>query len=153
MILLPAHLAEPLVVEGVARILGWAGDDTPWQLGALFTSSENLAKRSEMVERFVRAYRSAAQLYARAFLRRDANGERQFDEEAERLAGLLQKYIPSSVPEILAGAPFIDGDVGISAAAISPQILWFQEHDLVELSVEASSLVDARFVLRQPADL
>ncbi len=152
MILLPAHLAEPLVVEGVAQILGWAGDETPWQLGALFTSSENLENRPQVVERFVRAYRSAAQLYAGAFLQRDANGERQFGEEALRLAGLLQEYIPSTVPEILAGAPFIERDVGISATAIAPQILWFQRRDLVDPRVEASLIVDDRFVVSGSVD-
>ena len=128
------------------------GHPCPWQLGALFTSSENLENRPEVVERFVRAYRSAAQLYAGAFLQRDASGERQFGEEAIRLAGLLQEYIPSTVPEILAGAPFIERDVGISAAAIEPQILWFQSRDLVDPRVQAELIVDDRFVVSGSVD-
>ena len=61
--LLPGHLARPLVDEGIAKLLGWAGDETPWQLGAVFTTPRALERRGPTVERFLRAYRRGAAVY------------------------------------------------------------------------------------------
>ncbi len=43
--LLPAHLAKALVGDGAAEILGWVHQETPWQVGALFTSTRALEGR------------------------------------------------------------------------------------------------------------
>ena len=36
--LLPASTARKLIDDGGAKLLGWVGDETPWQLGAVFAS-------------------------------------------------------------------------------------------------------------------
>jgi len=54
--LMPASLAIPLIERGKAHLLGWVGDETPWQLGALFTSPKEVAEHRARLERFVRAF-------------------------------------------------------------------------------------------------
>ena len=61
--LLPGHLARPLIEEGIAKLLGWAGDETPWQLGAVFTTPRTLERQGPTVDRFLRAYRRGAAVY------------------------------------------------------------------------------------------
>lgn len=142
-VLLPAHLAQPLEEEGVTHILGWVGDETPWPLGALFTSTRNLDSRRSVVEKFLRAYRDAAEVYAEAFLRTDEAGLRILGEEARSLAAVLQTYVPASISEILAGSPYIDRGVTIEASDIRPQLSWFQARNLVDRRLEASTLIEA----------
>src|SRR5690606_8495670 len=54
--ILPANNALKLEAEGSGKIIGWVHEHTPWQLGALFTSTKNVRERRPMVERFVKAY-------------------------------------------------------------------------------------------------
>ncbi len=139
-ILLPAHLALPLESDGVLRILGWVGEETPWQLGAVFASGETLQQRSAVVDKFLRAYRSGAALYADAFLQRNAAGERVFGERARALVVKLQRYIPSTEQQILDGAPFIDKDATISPDDVRGQVNWFREHRLVDDRLQVETL-------------
>ena len=43
--LLPASTARKLIDDGGAKLLGWVGDETPWQLGAVFASPKTLANK------------------------------------------------------------------------------------------------------------
>src|ERR1700716_4419487 len=43
--LLPASTARTLVDADGAKLLGWVGDETPWQLGAVFASPKTLANK------------------------------------------------------------------------------------------------------------
>ncbi len=40
--LLPVSTARKLIDDGSAKLLGWVGDETPWQLGAVFASPKTL---------------------------------------------------------------------------------------------------------------
>jgi NitT/TauT family transport system substrate-binding protein len=54
--LLPITVARPLIDAGDARLLGWVGDETPWQLGAVF-ASPRMAGDADAMQRFLDAYR------------------------------------------------------------------------------------------------
>src|ERR1700733_12833183 len=43
--LLPASTARKLMDDGGAKLLGWVGDETPWQLGAVFASPKTLTNK------------------------------------------------------------------------------------------------------------
>ena len=43
--LLPVSTARKLIDDGGAKLLGWVGDETPWQLGAVFASPKTLANK------------------------------------------------------------------------------------------------------------
>src|SRR6201981_2404136 len=44
--LLPVSTARTLMDDGGAKLLGWVGDETPWQLGAVFASPKTLANKA-----------------------------------------------------------------------------------------------------------
>ena len=44
--LLPISTARALVDSGGAKFLGWVGDETPWQLGAVFASPKTLNNKA-----------------------------------------------------------------------------------------------------------
>src|ERR1700746_2429181 len=59
---LPVSPARKLMDDGGAKLLGWVGDETPWQLGAVFASPKTLANR-EMVTRLLTALERADREY------------------------------------------------------------------------------------------
>src|ERR1700761_5613139 len=50
--LLPISAARKLLDDGGIKFLGWVGDETPWQVGAVFASPKTLQKK-ELVTEFV----------------------------------------------------------------------------------------------------
>src|SRR3954464_16007061 len=50
--LLPASTARKLIDDGGAKLLGWVGDETPWQLGAVFASIKTVADKA-LVTKFL----------------------------------------------------------------------------------------------------
>ena len=56
--LLPVSTARKLMDDGGAKLLGWVGDETPWQLGAVFASPETLANKA-LVDKIARARSTA----------------------------------------------------------------------------------------------
>src|SRR6201747_1343822 len=44
--LLPVSTARTLMDDGGAKLLGWVGDETPWQLGAVFASPKTLTNKA-----------------------------------------------------------------------------------------------------------
>src|ERR1700736_2521633 len=44
--LLPVSTARKLMDDGGAKLLGWVGDETPWQLGAVFASPKTLNNKT-----------------------------------------------------------------------------------------------------------
>jgi NitT/TauT family transport system substrate-binding protein len=141
--LLPGHLARPLVEEGIANLLGWAGDETPWQLGAVFATPRTLERRAATVEAFLRAYRRGAAVYDDALrpVRAGASPDAAAKEKARALAEELRRFVPASVEEILASAPMIDRDGRLEVADVREQVAWFQRHGMVDRTVKPDDLL------------
>ena len=146
MIPMVAHIAVAFDKRGLAKIVGWVHAETPWQLGALFTSTKNVETRRGVVERFVRAYQQAATDYYKAFNKLDANGKRVFGAEAKALAPIIQKYTKAKPANIYAGAPFIDPMGRLKLKPIHEQIAWYKSMGLVDKSVDPAKFIDTSFI-------
>lgn len=136
--LLPAHLARPLEQEGAVRRLGWAWEDTPWQLGAVFASARVVERRRAPIEAWLRAYREACRIYVEELL--DGRSASDGGNAARGVASALTRWVPAPVEEILASAPYIDPGAALDVASIREQIAWFQKHDLVDRRLVPDSL-------------
>ena len=53
----------PLLDRGDIKLIGWVGDEAPWQFGIVFTGTHAADTRRDTVERFLRAYRKGARDY------------------------------------------------------------------------------------------
>ena len=60
--LLPISTARALVDSGGAKFLGWVGDETPWQLGAVFAAPKTLGNTA-LVTRLLGALARADREY------------------------------------------------------------------------------------------
>ncbi|HEV7368620.1 ABC transporter substrate-binding protein [Arenibaculum sp.] len=145
-VLAPANVAYKLEGEGAGRIIGWVGDVTPWQLGALFTSTRTIEERRDLVERFVRAYRKGAADYHAAFLGRGADGKPVQGERYDEMLAVLAEYTQQPAAQIAQGLPYIDPEGRLDVGSIHDQIAWWQEQGQVDASVRADDILDLTFV-------
>jgi NitT/TauT family transport system substrate-binding protein len=147
-ILMVAPIARELERSGEAKIVGWVGDQTPWQLGALFTSPKNIAERRPVVVEFVRAWQRAATDYNAAFNQLDKDGKRIYGPAADALIPIIQNYVqPAPPPEtIKAGAPYIDPLGRLRVGNIYDQVAWYKANGLVDADVDAAKFIDLSFI-------
>jgi len=144
--LLPATVALPLVTAGEAHNLGWVGDETPWQLGAIFATERTIAGRRAALAGFIRAYRRAAHDFHDAFLVKGADGTPREGAEAPALLAIIAKYTGQSAAQIRNGIPYIDPDAKLLVNDIYHQVAWYQSQGLVDKSIDAKSVLDLSFI-------
>jgi NitT/TauT family transport system substrate-binding protein len=135
-------IAKKLEDEGSGKILGWVGDETPWQLGVLITSTEHAEKNREMVEKFVRAYQAGAEDFYNAFLAKP--GEK--GENYEEVLQILMDYLQRDRAAVEGPMPYIDPKGRLDVQSIYDQIEWWQEQGLVDKSVKAEDLLDLSYI-------
>jgi NitT/TauT family transport system substrate-binding protein len=140
--------ALPLVQRGDAKLLGWVGDETPWQLGGMFTPTRTANERRDVVERFLRAYRKGAREYYEAFVGKD--GRREDGPTASEVLGILAKYIEQPVERVKLGIPYIDPEARLDVDDILRQIQWFKSQNMVRLQGDGSDMIDRRYVVPRP---
>ena len=143
--LIPATVALPLVGEGGAHLLGWVGDETPWQLGAIFAAAATLRDRRPALEAFLRAYRHGARDFHDAFLVKGADGKPSPGADAEALLAIIAQATGQPAAQIRDGIPYVDPDAKLLVADIYRQVAWYQSQGLVEKSVDAKSILDLSF--------
>ncbi len=138
--ILPSTVAVPMADRGDAKIVGWAGDETPWQLGALFTSPRMIDSKKATVERFVRAYKKGVAAYDAAF-------QKKTDAAAtDKALDILAKYTEQQKGAIAAGLPYIEPEARFSARDIAKQVAYWQAQGQADKTVEAKDIVVTTFV-------
>ncbi len=138
--ILPSTVAVPMADRGDAKIVGWAGDETPWQLGALFTSPKMIDTRKTTVERFIRAYKKGVAAYDVAF-------QKKSDPAAtDKALDILAKYTEQQKGAIAAGLPYIEPEARFSARDIAKQVAYWQAQGQADKTVEAKDIVVTTFV-------
>ena len=145
-LILPSSVALPMIQSGEGKLLGWVGDVTPWQLGALFTSGRAVAERRPVVARFVRAYTRGTRTYHEAFNRRDPAGKPVRGPDQDGLMAILEKYTQQPAARLETGLPWVDPDGRLDVGDIHDQIAWWQAQKMVDPAVEAASIIDLGFV-------
>ena len=145
-IVAPVTVARQVVADGAGTIIGWAGDETPWQLGALFTSPKMVSQRREMVAKFVRAYQTATAEYHAAFNTRDAAGKPVKGPNYDELLAIVAEATKQK-PEIVAeGLPYIDPQGRLMVDDIYNQVKFWQSEGQVGKALEPASILDLTFV-------
>lgn len=137
-----ASMARPLAASGEAHIIGWVGDDVPYQITALFAAEAMVAKRAEALRVFARGYQKGVADYRAAFLR--AGGDDKAAIEA------ITKYVftgdPQAAEKIRGGIGWYDEGAALDVADVKAQLAWFQAQDMVKGPIDADAIIDTRFL-------
>jgi NitT/TauT family transport system substrate-binding protein len=143
---IPVTLARQLEAEAGGRILGWVGDETPWQLGALFTSPKAIEQRRPVVERFVRAWAQGCAEYHAAFNARDAAGREIKGPGHDALLDVLAQAVEQPASRVAVGLPFVDPQARLDVGDLHSQVAFWRDEKQLRGEVDAAAIVDTSFV-------
>jgi NitT/TauT family transport system substrate-binding protein len=145
---IPMTFVAKEVERGSIKVIGWVGDETPWQVGAVFTSSKIADERRDLVEHFLRAYRKGARDYHGAFTA--PNGTRQDQATAPEILAILAKYLGQPLEQVSLSIPYIDAQAALDRKDILNQVAWYKSQNMLKDNVDASRIIDLRYAILLP---
>jgi len=146
---LPATPALPLLDRGAIKRLGWASDLVPGWMGAVaFTSTKHADYDSDLVKRFMVAFRHGSQDYHDAFAGRD--NTRQDNAQTPAMLELLSKFTNIPAPLIDRAVPYIDGQGRVVMSDLAHQIQWYRAQRLMKAELDPKAIVDTRYAVLMP---
>lgn len=143
--LLPVSTARKLIDDGGAKLLGWVGDETPWQLGAVFASPKTLANKP-LVTKLLAALARADREYHDVILASIKEGKAQVDEKTKPLLEIIAKYTNLSVEQVVGNCAYIDADGKLDVKNVANQIGWLQEQGFVDKGFNVDAIIAKEFV-------
>jgi NitT/TauT family transport system substrate-binding protein len=140
--------ALPAIDRGDVWLLGWVGDQVPWQIGAIFTSTKTDTTRHDLVERFLRAFRKGAQEYHDAFT---GSGETRRDgPNAAEVMAVMAKYTGQPIERLKKAIAYIDPQGRLDLMDMQRQIDWFRSQGLLKGSPKIEDMIDKSVVVGLP---
>ena len=143
--LLPATIVTPGAARGAFKILGWIGDETPWQSSAVFTATHTADTQPGLVQGFLRALRKGQTEYHDAFTAPD--GTRHDGPGAAEAVAIIAKYTGQSEAQIRLGIAYVDSDARLDLRDVAHQIAWFQSQNMLKRGIALEAIVDRRYLI------
>ncbi len=145
--MLPGTLKGEMERNGVVP-LGWVGDETPWQIGAVFMTTKNADDRRDVNQRFLRALMKGARDYHDAFT--NAKEEREDGPGAAATLAVMSKYIGASPESLATQMLFVDPLLRIDMKDVARQIEWYKAQGMMKGDITADQLIDKRYAVALP---
>jgi NitT/TauT family transport system substrate-binding protein len=143
--LLPVSTARKLIDDGGAKLLGWVGDETPWQLGAVFASTRTLTNKP-LVSKLLGALARADREYHDVILASIKGGKAAIDDKTKPLLGIIAKYTNLPVEQVVGNCAWIDPDGKLDVSNVGNQIEWLQQQGFVDKGFDADAIIVRDFV-------
>jgi len=143
--LLPATTARPLIDADGAKLLGWVGDETPWQLGAVFTTPKMLGNK-ELVTKFLAALARADREYHDVLLKAMKDGRVPMTTETVPLLQIVSKYTNLPPDRVAVDCAYIDPEGKLDIKNVGDQISWMQAQGFVDKGFTVNDIIAKDFV-------
>ncbi|WP_439372706.1 ABC transporter substrate-binding protein [Bradyrhizobium sp. PMVTL-01] len=143
--LLPISTARKLMDEGGAKFLGWVGDETPWQLGAVFASPKTLTNKV-LVTKFLGVLAKADREYHDVILASMKDGIAPINEQTKPLLEIIAKYTNLPVEQVVGNCAYIDPDGKLDVKNVDNQIKWLQEQGFADKGFDADAIIASDYV-------
>jgi NitT/TauT family transport system substrate-binding protein len=143
--LLPASTARKLIDDGGAKLLGWVGDETPWQLGAVFAAPKTLADKA-LATKLLGALTRADREYHDVILAAITDGKADINDNTRPLLEIIAKYTNLPVEQVVGNCAYIDPDGKLDVKNVGNQISWLQEQGFVDKGFNADTIIAKDFV-------
>src|SRR5882672_8773786 len=143
--LLPVSTARTLMDADGAKLLGWVGDETPWQLGAVFASPKTLANKA-LVTKLLAALARADREYHDVILAAVTDGKAPINEATKPLLEIIAKYTSLPVEQVVGNCAYIDPDGKLDVKNVDNQITWLQEQGFVDKGFDADAIIAKDYV-------
>jgi NitT/TauT family transport system substrate-binding protein len=143
--LLPISTARKLMDEGGAKFLGWVGDETPWQLGAVFASPKTLTNKI-LVTKLLAVLAKADREYHDVILAAMKDGVAPINEQTKPLLEIIAKYTNLPVEQVVGNCAYIDPDGKLDGKNVDNQIKWLQEQGFVDKGFDTDAIIAKDYV-------
>jgi NitT/TauT family transport system substrate-binding protein len=131
--------------DGGAKLLGWVGDETPWQLGAVFASPKTLGNKP-LVTKLLAALDRADREYHDVILASVRDGSTAINEQTKPLLEIIAKYTNLPVEQVVGNCAYIDPDGKLDVKNVDNQIKWLQQQGFVDKGFGADAIIAKDFV-------
>lgn len=143
-----ANATLPVVQAGQAQLLGWIGDETPWQAAVSVTTAKMIATHPQTVTAFLRAFGRGTRDYHDAFT---GPGEKPQDgATAPEMIGILAKYTGQTPAQVKQSIAYVDGEARLDVKDILHQVAWFKSQKMLKDEIDAATVMDMRYVVPLP---
>jgi NitT/TauT family transport system substrate-binding protein len=143
--LLPISAARKLLDDGGIKQLGWVGDETPWQVGAVFASPKTLEKK-ELVTKFLGVLERADREYHDVILAAVKDGQAPINDKTRPLLEIVAKYTSLPLEQVVGNCAYIDPDGRLDVKDVANQIEWLQGQGFVDKGVTIDAIIARDFV-------
>ncbi len=143
--LLPGTMARPLIESGGAKLVGWVGDETPWQLGSVFASAKT-AENEELSRKFLKALFHGARDYHDVVLATVKDGKAADTSETRPLLEIVSHYTGLTVAQLLQDCVYVDPDGRLDLDNVKDQIDWLKSQGFADANVTLDAVVAATLV-------
>src|SRR6202161_4332911 len=143
--LLPVSTARKLMDDHGAKLLGWIGDETPWQLGAVFASPRTLTNKP-LVTKLLAALARADREYHDVILAGVADGKAPINDKTKPLLEIIAKYTNLPVEQVVGNCAYIDPDGKLDVKNVANQINWLQGQGFVDKGFDADTIIARDYV-------
>jgi NitT/TauT family transport system substrate-binding protein len=143
--LLPISTARSLVDSGGAKFLGWVGDETPWQLGAVFASPKTLTNAA-LATKLLGALARADREYHDVILASVKDGKAAITDKTKPLLEIIAKYTNLPVEQVVGNCAYIDPAGKLDVKNVDNQIAWLQEQGFVDKGFGADAIIAKEYV-------
>jgi NitT/TauT family transport system substrate-binding protein len=143
--LLPASTARTLMDAGGAKLLGWVGDETPWQLGAVFASPKTLTNPA-LVTKLLAVLARADREYHDMVLASMADGKAPINDKTKPLLEIVAKYTNLPLEQVVGNCAYIDPDGKLDVNNVASQIGWLQEQGFVDKGFGVDAIIAKDYV-------
>ncbi|MBR1204873.1 MULTISPECIES: ABC transporter substrate-binding protein [unclassified Bradyrhizobium] len=143
--LLPVSTARTLMDSNGAKFLGWVGDETPWQLGAIFASPKTLGN-AKLVTRLLTALTRADHEYHDVILTAIKDGVAPINEKTKPLLEIIAKYTNLPVEQVVGNCAYVDPDGKLDVKNVDNQIKWLQGQGFVDKGFDAGTIIAKDYV-------
>lgn len=137
----------PGVERGETKLLGFVGDETPWQLSSIFTGLK-MADRRDTVERFLSAYRQGAHDYIDAFVGPD--GKRRDGPTTQGILEIIAKYVGQTPEQVKPAIAYVEPDARIDVKDLQRQVDWYVAQGMLKTRIDVDTVIDKRYVVALP---
>lgn len=143
--LLPVSTARKLMDEGGAKHIGWVGDETPWQLGAVFASPKTLTNKA-LVTKVLAALERADREYHDVVLASVKDGNASINDKTRPLLEIIAKYTNLPVDQVVGNCAYIDPEGKLDVKNVDDQIKWMQALGFADKGYDAATIIAKDYV-------
>jgi NitT/TauT family transport system substrate-binding protein len=143
--LLPISAARKLIDDGEIKQLGFVGDETPWQVGAVFASPKTLTNKP-LVTKLLAALERADREYHDVILAGVADGKAPINEKTKPLLEIIAKYTNLPLEQVVGNCAYIDPDGKLDVKNVANQIEWLQAQGFVDKGFGVEAILAKDYV-------